>query len=136
MEVAGDHLREALATVLDGPGHARPAVVAVLPVSLAKALGRGHGALPQGHALFVAVAVQRRDHLAGVTRALLQHAVDQLAVQAVAEQLAVGGNVEEFVEYEAHVAQGCLVGHGGLLLFCWKDKNAHHLREAITIFEI
>ena len=111
VEVTGDQLREALATVLGRPGHARPAVVDVLPVGLDEALRGAHLAFFQGHALFVAVAIERCDFAAGVARRFFQHAVDQLTVQAVAEQLAMSAGVEQLVQYETHVTQGGLVLH-------------------------
>jgi len=111
VEVAGHQLREALAAVFGRPGHARPAVVDVLLVGLDEALRRAHFAVFQGHAFFVAVAIERRDLAAGVARSFFQHTVDQLAVQAVAEQFAMAGGVEQLVQHEAHVTQGSLVFH-------------------------
>ncbi|MDT4826147.1 hypothetical protein FQZ97_594480 [compost metagenome] len=111
VEARRDQLREALAAELQRAVHARPAVVDELPVGFAEAVRGGHLAVLEHAALFVGVAIQRRDHLAGVARGFFQHAVDQLAVEAVAERGAVGGDVEQFVEDEAHVAQGGLVAH-------------------------
>ncbi|MCY1547449.1 hypothetical protein D9M68_835130 [compost metagenome] len=111
MEVARQHLRQTLATELARPGHARPAVIDVLPIRLAKALGRAHLAILQAAALLVAMAIERRHHFAGIPRALFQHAVDQLAVEAVAEQFAVRGDIEQLVQHEAHIAQRGLITH-------------------------
>jgi len=111
LEVAGHQLREALAAVFARPGHARPTVVDVLLVGLDEALRRLYLAVVQGHALLVAVAIERGDLAAGVARRFFQNAVDQLAVQAVAEQFAMTGGVEQLVQHEAHVTQRCLVFH-------------------------
>ena len=104
VEGEGHQLRKALAAIFHRPGHARPAVVHVLPVGLGKAPGRADLAILQTAALFVAVAIERRDLARGEGRRLFQHAVDQLAIQAVAQTLAVAGGVEQFVQHEAHIA--------------------------------
>ncbi len=111
VEVAGHQLRKALAAVFARPGHARPAVVDVLLVGLDEALRGFHLAVFQGHAFLVAVAIERGDLAAGVARRLFQHAVDQLAIQTVAQQLAMAGSIEQLVQYETHVTQGRLVFH-------------------------
>ncbi len=111
VEIAGHQLRKALAAVFARPGHARPAVIDVLLVGLDEALRGFHLAVFQGHAFLVAVAIERGNLAAGVARRLFQHAVDQFAIQTVAQQLAMAGSIEQLVQYETHVTQGRLVFH-------------------------
>ena len=111
VEVAGEHLRQCLATIFARPGHARPAVIHILLVSLGKAVRRAYLAIAELTTLLVAVAIERRHHLSGVTCALFQHVVDQLAVEAVTEQLAVATDIEQLMQHKAHIAQRGLVAH-------------------------
>src|SRR5690606_28533010 len=87
------------------------AVVHILAVGFGEALGRTDLAVFQMTAFLVAVAIERRNFAGSESRSLLQHAIDQLAIQTVAQALAVAGSVEQFVQHEAHIAQWCLIAH-------------------------
>ncbi|MNM89408.1 hypothetical protein D3C81_1016390 [compost metagenome] len=106
-----DHLRETLAAEIHRPGHARPALLDEQLVGLAKAIRRGHFAILQVTALLVTVAVERCHHLGGKTRGLFEHAVNGLAIQAVAQLLAMAAHVKQLVQNKTHIAQWCLILH-------------------------
>ncbi|MNP01579.1 hypothetical protein D3C76_934010 [compost metagenome] len=106
-----DHLRQPLAIVLHGAGHATPALLHILPVGPAKAIGGAHSALLQAAALLIALAVKRRNHLAGKPCALFEDAINGFAVQLVAQAGTVRRHIEQFVQDEVHVTQGGSVAH-------------------------
>ncbi|MNZ89933.1 hypothetical protein D3C78_1088770 [compost metagenome] len=111
VEAGRDHLRERLATVLGRPGHAGPAVIDVLPIGLRKAFGGRDLSIDEGHAFFVAIAVQRRDHFCGIASRFVQYAINQRAIKAVPQQLTMGTDIKQFMEHETHVTQRCLEAH-------------------------
>ncbi|MNJ45679.1 hypothetical protein D3C77_407860 [compost metagenome] len=106
-----DHLRQALTTESLWPGHARPALFDEQVVGLDKAFRRGHLAILQLAALFVTVAIERCHHFTGKTCGLFEYPVDGVAVQAVAQLLAMLGHVEQLVQDKTHIAQRCLIVH-------------------------
>ncbi|MDT4862567.1 hypothetical protein FQZ97_972290 [compost metagenome] len=118
----GDHLADdqpegkgqPLATVGRVGGQAVPAALDVLGEGFLEALGRGHHAVAPLALLFVAGAVDRRQHLLAELGALLENGGDHVRGGVAGTQGRVAGRVvEDFVEQETDVAQGGLVvGHG------------------------
>ncbi|MNF58843.1 hypothetical protein D3C84_404150 [compost metagenome] len=113
VEAGRNQLRETLAGELQRSGHARPAVIDVLPVGVAKSLGRCDVAVDQLTALLVTVAVQRRDHFGGEAGGFFEDAVDGFPVQPLVQPLTMAADIEHFVQHKTHVAQGSLILHDG-----------------------
>ncbi|MCY1360948.1 hypothetical protein D9M69_475980 [compost metagenome] len=135
MEAGRNQLRETLAGELQRSGHARPAVINVLPVGVAKSLGRCDVAVDQLTALLVTVAVQRRDHFGGEAGGFFEDAVDGFPVQPIVQPRAMAADIEHFVQHKTHVAQGSLILHVDLM--GWRSgKDCRHPKQAPTIFEI
>jgi hypothetical protein len=70
-------------------------------------------------AFAIADGVQREQHLGGELRALFEDMVDGVGIDLGVRRksLEFGGDVEQFVQNEVHVAQGRVVlTHGVLLL--------------------
>ncbi|MNF92668.1 hypothetical protein D3C84_753180 [compost metagenome] len=118
----GDHLaddqaegeRQPLATVGRVGGQAVPATLDVLGEGFLEAPGRGHHAIAPLALLFVAGAVDRRQHLLAELGAFLEDGGDHVRGGVAGAQGRVAGRVvEDFIGEEADVAQGGLVvGHG------------------------
>jgi len=106
-----DHLRQALAIVLHWTGHASPTLLHIMPVGLGEAIGRAHAALLQAAALFITLAIERSNHLAGKTGTLFKDAIDGFAVQFIAQASTMRRHIEHFVQHEVHVTQGGSVVH-------------------------
>ena len=84
-----------------------PAIADELAVGRAKALGGDDAVLGQGGAALVAELVERREHLAGELRRLLEHHRRQLRGRfLIAGQGGQALQVRQFVDYERHVADG------------------------------
>src|SRR3989344_7083273 len=111
VETRRQHLREALPAELQRSGHARPALLDKLFISLAKTIRRGHLAILQPTALLVAVAVERCYYFGGKPRGLFENSVDGVAVQTVVQLLAMPAHVKQFVQHKTHIAQRRLITH-------------------------
>ena len=116
LDLGADHLGHAHAAVDRVAADADPAALGVGAVSLDETGRSGHGAVFPLAAFFVAAAVQRGDGAAGNLAGLFENGgggvfVDHFgdAGQLVPEL----GHFENFIEDEAHIAQGrFVVSHG------------------------
>ncbi|MCY1356429.1 hypothetical protein D9M69_428820 [compost metagenome] len=119
LDLGADHLGHAHAAELRRAADADPAAFGVGAVGLGEA-GRGLHALgAPGAAFFVATAVQRGDHAAGDLAGFLEDRRGGVSVDHFSQRRQLGpqlGHFEDFIENEAHVAQGgFVVGHGVFL---------------------
>ncbi len=108
---------QALAAIFGRRGEAEPAALAISLVGVLEALRRGHRAVRVAlAALLVARQVERREHLLGELGALLQDRLDHVRGRVrEAGQVVVAVEMEDVVQQEQDVVDGCLVhGHRSL----------------------
>ena len=116
-----DRERQALSAEILRPRDGIPARRRPAPVGIGPA-GRGcHAAALQLCAVFVAGAVERRQHLGCEPASLLQHGRRNLGIiVAVVAGLDRGLEFRAMVESKEHVADRCSIGHDGVSLQ-WPD---------------
>ena len=123
--VAGaDHLAQhqaqgmgqALATVGRVCRHAMPATLNILGKGLLEAFGRGHHAIIEMAALFIAAAIERREYVFTESGAFFEDRTDHVrAGIRGAQGRIVAVEIEYGVDQKAHVAQGSFVlRHGNV----------------------
>jgi hypothetical protein len=114
-----EHGRQTLAAVLGRARQRRPAGLPEGLVGRARAGRHGHCAILEARADLVAVAVQRRDHLADELAGFFQHLAQQVGVGVVGQRRQLGQAVlglQHVKQDEADVGGLGAVGvHGGAL---------------------
>ncbi|MNZ62350.1 hypothetical protein D3C78_804670 [compost metagenome] len=118
LDLGRDHLGHAHAAVGWVATDANPAAFGVGLVGVDKTGRSAHGAVIPVATFFIAAAAQRRDALAGDLAGFFQHRQGGVFVHRFgkAGQLRPElGDFEDFIEDEAHIAQGrFIVSHGYL----------------------
>ena len=108
-----DDLRQRLAA--EGKRRGEPVPAAGLPglVGFLPARRRGDGAVLERRAVFVAVAIERRDDFLGEASGFREHRIDvverQFAEQALLDR---GGERSAVLERESNIGKRGLIGHG------------------------
>ncbi|MCY1420393.1 hypothetical protein D9M71_360100 [compost metagenome] len=122
LDLGRDHLGHAHAAVGRIAADADPAAFGVGLVGVDKTGRSAHGAVIPVATFFIAAAAQRRDALAGDLAGFFQHRQGGVFVHRFgkAGQLRPElGDFEDFIEDEAHIAQGrFIVSHGNLSHLC------------------
>ncbi|MNF82076.1 hypothetical protein D3C84_643740 [compost metagenome] len=117
LELHGEHLGHAQAAVDRVAGQADPAAFDIGGVGGAEA-GRGADlAVVEARAFLVAAAVERGEQLAGDLGGFLEDGVGGVGIDRVGQRRQARPQVrglEDFMEDEAHVAQGSIEGGHGL----------------------
>ena len=118
-EARGDDLRQALAAIVGIGGEAVPAPFGERAVGLLEAGRGGDVTALEMAALHIARLVEGRELLLAQLRCLLEDGLYHIGrglgeTRQVAEAL----DLQQVVEDEAEVAQGCLIGRHGIRLSC------------------
>ena len=123
---AANQRRHALPADIRTGRHTVPAGVDELAIRRGKAVRRRHAAIVPTATLLVAGRVQRRQHFAGETGRLGQDRLDQFRFGVF--KAGEGGDLRQtgqMLHHEAHVVQGCGIGHDAVSRFraCSRSRN-------------